>query len=112
MLRVVVVGLRPHLTSYLIVPKLNTQHMINPWRDHTVADPGEGPRGPTPFLLDQTEALRAEKQFFWDHPPLSQGLDDDPHPLSEGLDLPLPQFQCFGNKFNFFAKLNAIGILV
>ena len=30
MLRVVVVGLRPHVTSYLIILKLNTQHMIDP----------------------------------------------------------------------------------
>ena len=32
------------------------------------------------LLRDQTEARRAEK-FFWDRPPLSQGLDDPPPPL-------------------------------
>ena len=38
-----------------------------------------GARGPVPPLfLDQTEARRIEKNFFWDRapPPLSQGLDD------------------------------------
>ena len=43
----------------------------------TVADPGEGARGPAlPLLLDhQTEARRAEKNFFWDrHPPLPPPL--------------------------------------
>ena len=42
----------------------------------TVADLGEA--GP-PLLfsfLDQTEARRAEKNFFGNRPPLSQGLDD------------------------------------
>ena len=61
MSRVVVVGLRAH---YLIVPKLNTQHMIDPSHDHTVADLAEGPGGPAPLLLDQTDAQRAEKHFF------------------------------------------------
>ena len=38
-----------------------------------------------PLFLDQTEARRAEKIFFFrPGPPLSQGLDDRP-PLSEGL---------------------------
>ena len=50
---IVVVGVGPH---YMIVPKLNTQHMADPWRDH-----------------------------------------------SSGV---------LANKFNFFAKLNADGILV
>ena len=47
-----------------------------------------GARGARPFpplVLDQTEALRAEKKFFPDHPPLSKGQDDRP-PLSQGLD--------------------------
>ena len=46
---------------------------------------------PPPLFLDQTEARRAEKDFFLDRPPplLSQGLDDHPAPLSEGLDPPL-----------------------
>ena len=83
MSRVVVVGLRAH---YLIVPKLNTQHMIDPSHDHTVADPGEGPGGPAPLLLDQTDAQRAEKHFFWDRPPpLYQGLDDLPPPPTHYL---------------------------
>ena len=49
---------------------------------NTVADPGEGPRGPAPPLpifLDQNEAQRAKKDFFETEAPL----------LSEGLDLPL-----------------------
>ena len=40
---------------------------------------------PTLLFVDQTEARRAEK---W-APTLSQGLDDRPRPLSEGLDPPL-----------------------
>ena len=44
----------------------------------SVADPGPGG---SPLFLDQNEAWRAEKIFFWDrHPPLSQGLDDDRAP--------------------------------
>ena len=35
--------------------------------------------GSTPLFLDQTEARRVEK-FFWDQPPLSQGLDDRASP--------------------------------
>ena len=53
-----------------------------------VADPGEGSGGPgppppLPLFLDQNEARRAEKiyYFFWRAAlPLSQGLDDPPHP--------------------------------
>ena len=33
---------------------------------------------PPPLFLDQTEARGAEKNFFGDPPPLSQGLDDPP----------------------------------
>ena len=45
----------------------------------TVVDPGKGPGEPAPPLfLDQTEAWRAEKKLFLDHPPLFQGLDDPP----------------------------------
>ena len=74
-----------------------------------MADPGEGPGGPAPppLFLDQTETRGAEKYFFGDRPPslnfirllrvvitpyrppLSQGLDDRPPPLPEGLDPPL-----------------------
>ena len=58
-----------------------------------MGDSGKDP----PLFLDQTEAQRAEKNFFQDHPPsLSQGLDDcfppyspSPSPLSEVLDPPL-----------------------
>ena len=59
--------------------------------------PSGGSRGgaaPAPLFLGQTEAWRAEKNFFETRPPLSQGLDDCPPPLlpppppSEGLDLP------------------------
>ena len=38
--------------------------------------------GALTLFLDQTEARRAAKMFFWDHPP-------PPPPLSEGLDPPL-----------------------
>ena len=62
MSRAVVVSLRPH---YVIVPKLNSQHMTVTWRDHTVADPEKGPGGPPPALfLDQNEVWRAKKQIF------------------------------------------------
>ena len=43
-----------------------------------VADPGEGPGGPgPPSFLDQNEARKAEKKFFFEAAPprLSQGLD-------------------------------------
>ena len=55
----------------------------------TLADPGEGPGGAhPPLFLDQTEARRAEKILGGGTgPPLSQGLDDCPRLLSEGLDL-------------------------
>ena len=55
----------------------------------SVADPGEGPGGPTPpLLLDQTEARRVQKKNFGDCPPLSQDLDDPPPPpVSQGLHL-------------------------
>ena len=36
------------------------------WERLTVADPGERP-APPPLFLDQTEARRAEKNFFGDH---------------------------------------------
>ena len=43
-----------------------------------------------PLLFDQTEAQRAEKNYFGDSPPaLSQGLDDRAPSLSECLDPPL-----------------------
>lgn len=42
-----------------------------------MADQGEGPAAPPPPLfLDQIEAQGAEKNFFGDTPPLSQGLSD------------------------------------
>ena len=44
---------------------------------------GSRGRGP-PLFLDQSEARRAEKKFFWRPPfppsPLSQGLDGRPTP--------------------------------
>ena len=43
-----------------------------------------------PLFLDETEARRTEKKFFGDWslppPPLSKGLDDRPHPISQGPD--------------------------
>ena len=51
----------------------------------TVADPGEGPRGPASSPLDQREEI-----FLGDWvPPLSKGLDDPPPSLSQDLDLAL-----------------------
>ena len=42
---------------------------------------GRSPGARRPLFLDQTEARRAEKPFFGDHPPpLSKGLDDPPSP--------------------------------
>ena len=56
-------------------------------------DPGEGPGGSIPLFLDQTEAERAEKKFFWRPGPplsLSKCVDDwVPLPLSQG-----PALQC------------------
>ena len=44
---------------------------------------GRGPGGLDPLLfLDQTEAQRAEKNFFGDPPPLSKVLDDCPPLIS------------------------------
>ena len=57
------------------------------FRTVAVADLGEGP-GP-PLLLDQTEALRAETNFFGDRSPLISGSGWPVPPLSEGLDPPL-----------------------
>ena len=54
-----------------------------------VADPGEAPPPPPPppFILEQTEAQRAEKIFLETGcPHLSKGLDDRAPPLSQGLD--------------------------
>ena len=53
---------------------------------------GGAPGAWSSLFVDQTEAQRAEKLFFWDRPPpppLSQGLDDRCYPLSEGLYPPL-----------------------
>ena len=59
----------------------------------TVVDPGKGPGElAPPLFLDQTEAQGAGKNFFKTSPhPLSQGLNDRPPLLSEGLDPPLHQ---------------------
>ena len=61
----------------------------------SVADPGEGPGGPTPpLLLDQTEARRAEQKIWRPGLRLAQDLDDPPPtprapppppPVSQGL---------------------------
>ena len=49
-------------------------------QEKPVVDPGEGGPGP-PLLLDQTEAPRGKKIFFWRLPPrLLKGLDDCPPP--------------------------------
>ena len=61
-----------------------------------MADPGEVPGGPParpPYFQTKLRPEGPKKIFFLDrplsHPPLSQGLDDHPAPLSEGLDPPL-----------------------
>ena len=46
------------------------------WQTHR-SDP---PPPPTPLFLDQTEVRRAEKVVLETGPPLSQVLDDRPHP--------------------------------
>ena len=57
----------------------------------SVVDPGEGPGGPPPLFLDQTEARRVEKKFETWPPPNLRGWmrPPPPTPLSEGLDAPL-----------------------
>ena len=55
-----------------------------------MVDSGEVPRGPVlPLVLDHSGAPKSEKKkrFFEisPPPPLSQGLDDQAPPLSEGL---------------------------
>ena len=68
-----------------------------------MADP-EGspppPPPPHPLCLDETEAQRAEKKFSQTgsppHLPLSKGLDDRTHPISQGLNpvLTVPFYVC------------------
>ena len=70
--------------TYLLgVFSLDTSETKIAARYSTVADPVYGPGGPVPsLLLDQTEALRFENNFFGDcPPPLSQSLDDRPPSL-------------------------------
>ena len=63
--------------------KCPTSPPLNPWRGFVfqteilgkcvyipLAGPGEGLGGPAPLFLDQTEAVRSEKNFFGDRPPL------------------------------------------
>ena len=59
---------------------------------------GGGPAGPAPpppppphLFLDQTEAWRAKKNFFWVQAPpfLRVSMTAPPPPLTEGLDPPL-----------------------
>ena len=72
------------LVSFAIwVPK-DTYGMGEKQRGISGGSRGEaqGARPPLPpsFFLDQAEARRAEKIFFWDRAPLSPALDDRPHP--------------------------------
>ena len=69
--------LQPHKLSHWT---LSTR--LSSCFEFSVADPGKGPRGPSPPLppllfLHQTEARRAENSFLRDPPPtpFSQGLD-------------------------------------
>ena len=66
-----------------------------------MADPGKGPEGPVPpVFLDQTDARRAEENFFLNRLPprppprsLCHGLDDRALALSKGLDPPLKSWE-------------------
>ena len=68
-------------------------------------------RGPgTPLFLVETEARGAEKQFFWDPPPLISGSSwPRPTLLSQGLDLPLVIVLC-GAKALYICVLLWTGI--
>ena len=63
MSRAVVVGLRPH---YLIVPKLNTQHMTVTSRDVTtqLRIQRRGPRGRFPYFQTKQKTEGRKKIFF------------------------------------------------
>ena len=64
MSRAVVVGLRPH---YLIVPKLNTQHMTVTSRDVTtqLRIQRRGPRGRFPYFQTKQRTEGRKKIFFF-----------------------------------------------
>ena len=68
-----------------------------------MVDPAGGPGGP-PLFLDQTEAQRAQKNFFGDWPPpLSQGLDDRSPPPPNSLlylNVWIPHCTCYRSKLN------------
>ena len=73
-----------------------------------VADPGEGPRGPSaPLFLDQTEAQRAEKILETPPPPLTFLRDwmTAPHPLSQGLDPALTRVHKNAKLGVFYTKI-------
>ena len=70
------------------LPSRNYTHFLDEGYS-SVVEPGEGPGGPPLLFIGQTEAPRAEKNFFNPPPHLSQGLDDRAPPVSEGLDQPL-----------------------
>ena len=78
------------------MPKIAIRMERNLGRDHgigepycAVADPEEGPRGPAPLIVRVNWGPKGQKNFFETPTPLSQGLDDRPPYLSEGLDPPL-----------------------
>ena len=52
---------------------------------------GAGGRRP-PLIFRPKWGPKGRKKFFWDRPPLSQGLDDCSPPLSESLDPPLASY--------------------
>ena len=72
-----------------------------------MADLREGPGAPPPLFLDQTEARKAEKCFFGDHPPFTYlRIWMIGPPLSEGLDPALTRlYSIFHTKCTFFAYL-------
>ena len=86
---------------------------------YAVADPGEGPGGPTPLIFRPNGSPKGRKfflrggglkyYFFGDRLPLSQGLDDRPHPLSEGLNPPL---YFHANKTHFHMKSFALSLVL
>ena len=51
-----------------------------------------GAWGARPPVLDQNEARRPEKNFFWDRPPLISGSGWPRPPLSQGLDDRAPPY--------------------
>ena len=67
--------------------KITVTKLLSWCPENAVADQGKGRA--TPLILDQTEARRAERNFFGDRPPVISGSRWPGPPLSESLDTPL-----------------------